>query len=163
MDDFDYVPGFVPSPFVTTAAPDISEYEFPDIQKEAQKRSTQTHRVTVQKTQTSVLEKVAVFIACAIVALAMSFTIISLNEVIVTNNNTIAELQSEIDQAQAENVRLNAAICSMASVDKIQEYAVSVLGMQKAERYQIHYFEDRDGDKVVIADGKALNADKQDI
>ena len=28
--------------------------------------------------------------------------------------------------------------------------------MHKLERYQIHYFENRDGDKVVVAGGKAV-------
>ena len=46
---------------------------------------------------------------------------------------------------------------SSVSREKVEEYAVSVLGMQKLERYQIHYFENRDGDKVVMADGELCN------
>ena len=53
---------------------------------------------------------------------------------------------------------------SSVSREKVDEYAVSVLGMQKVERYQIHYFENRDGDKVVMADGElfedVIKADK---
>ena len=45
---------------------------------------------------------------------------------------------------------------SSVSIEKVDAYAVSVLGMHKLERYQIHYFENRDGDKVVVAGGKAV-------
>ena len=49
-------------------------------------------------------------------------------------------------------MQLNSAV----SLDKVDEYAVSVLGMHKLERYQIHYFGNTDGDEVVVAGGKAV-------
>ncbi len=161
MDDFDYIPGIVPSPFVSSAAPKLTEYEFPEVQQE--KRTIQKNVVRpAPKTQVNKLVMAITFITAAIILLIMSTILMHLNNSIVANNKKITTLQSQIEQAEAENVRLNAAVNAAVSADKIQEYAVSVLGMQKAERYQIHYFEDRDGDKVVIADGKALNADMQD-
>ena len=45
--------------------------------------------------------------------------------------------------------------CEIALYD-IDADAASVLGMNKLERYQIHYFENRDADKVVIAGGEEV-------
>ena len=161
MDDFDFIPGIVPSPFASSAAPKLTEYEFPEVQQEKkpiQKKVTKP----AQNTQVNTFVMAITIIVSLIVLLGMATVLTYLNKSIVANSKTITALQTQIEQAEAENVRLNAAVSATVSADKIQEYAVSVLGMQKAERYQIHYFEDRDGDKVVIADGKALNADMQD-
>ncbi len=160
MDDFDYIPGIVPSPFSSTAAPKLSEYQFPSInndeprQRPPQKKSAADARITQ-------LKRLVMVVACAVVLLIMATTVITLDKSIVNNSKTIDNLRAEITQAEAENVRLHALATATVSADKIRDYAVGVLGMQKAERYQIHYFDDRDGDEVVIADGKALNADMQ--
>lgn len=66
------------------------------------------------------------------------------------------QIQTKISEAKSENTRLQMLFNSSVSREKVEEYAVSVLGMQKLERYQIHYFEDRDGDEVVVADGEAV-------
>lgn len=64
-----------------------------------------------------------------------------------------------LDEAKSENIRLNMALNALMSREKVEDYAVNVLGMQKIERYQIYYFDDRDGDKVVISGGDAVNAE----
>lgn len=66
------------------------------------------------------------------------------------------KIESSIGEAKSENVRLQMAFNSSVSREKVEDFAVNVLGMQKVERYQIHYFENRDGDEVVIADGKTV-------
>ena len=103
MDEFDYVPGLVPSPFASSAAPKLDRDD--------------------------------------------SFREIEIS---------VGEVTAEIKEAQAENVRLHSELSSMLSADKVRNYAVSVLGMQKIERYQIHYFESRSGNTVVVADGKSM-------
>ena len=70
--------------------------------------------------------------------------------------NEAAAVESLIGDAVSENTRLVMQLNSSVSREKVDEYAVSVLGMQKLERYQIHYFENRDGDKVVMAHGRAV-------
>lgn len=154
MDDFDYVPGFIPNPSVSTAAP---KYDIPEQKRPEEKKRTQ--QLTRQQPVTN-KQQLTKFIAATLALIAvviMLSTYIYTNKAIVENKHEITKLSSEIKQAKAENIRLNAELGSVISADKIQEYAVSVLGMQKAERYQIHYFEDRDGDKVVVADGKYSN------
>ncbi len=74
------------------------------------------------------------------------------------------QIADKIKDAESENTRLVMQLNSSVSREKVDEYAVSVLGMQKLERYQIHYFENRDGDKVVVAGGESsdveIKADK---
>ena len=82
---------------------------------------------------------------------------------IISNNEKIENLNKEILQAEAESVRLNAALGALVSADKIQEYAVSVLGIQKVESYQIHYFETRGKDEVVVAGGKAVEKETKAV
>lgn len=64
-----------------------------------------------------------------------------------------------LDEAKSENIRLNMALNALMSREKVEDYAVNVLGMQKIERYQIYYFDDRDGDKVVVSGGDTVNAE----
>ena len=148
MDDFDYVPGFN----LSTAAPKLPDYEVPEEKKQAKSSpSKQTRTVTPTL---KAIKTICISLLICTAVFSMLGSIIKLNSMIVDNKEEIASLELEIKQAKAESTRLNATLGSMMSADKIQEYAVTVLGMQQAERYQIHYFEDRDGDKVVVADGK---------
>ncbi len=159
MDDFDFIPSFVPAPSTSTAAPKIGGYELPDRKRAGRPNARPSARPAPERKVS--LKTVAIVFALGVLILGMLSSKIYLDKKIVKNNRTIANLTEEIDQAKAENVRLTAALSCVISSEKVQDYATNVLGMQKAERYQIHYFDDRDGDKVVIAGGKALNADAQ--
>ncbi len=149
MDDFDYVPGMFLN---SSAAPKIEKY--PEQKPEKQVKEEVRERVS-----TVSIKAVLAFIGVLAVIITMLSTVIYLNEKIIANQKDITKYTNQVKQANAENVRLTAELSSIISADKIQNYAVTVLGMQQAERYQIHYFEDRDGDKVVVAAGKIPNAD----
>lgn len=58
-----------------------------------------------------------------------------------------------LEAARSENVRLTMELDSLVSDETVDDYAVNVLGMQKLERYQIHYFENKDSDKAFVHDG----------
>jgi cell division protein FtsL len=73
----------------------------------------------------------------------------------------IATVQNEIKIAESENVRLNAELNSLMASDKIENYAENVLGMVKAESYQISYIDLSEGDEVVVSGDKSLD-DKED-
>lgn len=159
MDDFDFVPGMYNN---SSAAPKISEYDFPEFQEERKvQRKKKPASQPVANSRLNAFKLVAALILCGAMLIGVCSAIIFVDSIVVNNTRTISSLERQMDEAKAENIRLSATLNSAMSVDKIQEYAVSTLGMQKAERYQIHYFEDRDGDKVVVANGKAQNADKQ--
>lgn len=69
----------------------------------------------------------------------------------------ISSVQSELSIAQGESVRLNAELNSMISTEKIENYAENVLGMVKAESYQISYIDLSEGDKIVVSGDKTLD------
>ena len=70
-----------------------------------------------------------------------------------------AEIRVDIDEAKSENVRLNMTLDALMSREKVEEYAVNVLGMQKIQRFQIRYLDYRDGDRVVVSGGDAVDAE----
>lgn len=67
----------------------------------------------------------------------------------------IAGVQRDIEIAEGEHVRLNAELSSMISSDKIENYAENVLGMVKAESYQISYIDLSEGDEIVVSGDKS--------
>ena len=157
MDDFDFIPKFVPSVTTSTAAPKLDDFDIPQEEVRRPRKTSSGKKASRE----AAFRKMIIATLIEILVLGMLSSVIFVNSKIVDNNGKISQLQADISQEEAENVRLNTYLSARVSADKIQEYAVTVLGMQKAERYQIHYFDVRDGDRVVIAGGKALNADAQ--
>lgn len=147
---------------------DLSLYDMPAIKTSAAPRRdipAQQPRLAVKKPKTaaqirresvsSALRALKLFVVSATLILlfgAVLFSKVSLIEL----EQESAEIKSKISEAQSENTRLVMQLNSSVSIEKVDAYAVSVLGMHKLERYQIHYFENRDGDKVVVAGGKAV-------
>lgn len=75
----------------------------------------------------------------------------------------ISAVQKEIDIAHGENVRLNAELSSMIATDKIEDYAVNVLGMVKAESYQINYIDLSEGDEIVVSGDKTVEEKSEGV
>lgn len=126
----------------------------PEREKTVQKKpaaAAQTRRESVA----SALRAVKLFFVSVVLVLlfgSVLFSKISL----VTLESEVNDWELKIKEAQSENTRLVMQLNSAVSLDKVDEYAVSVLGMHKLERYQIHYFGNTDGDRVVVAGGKAV-------
>ncbi len=158
MDEFDYIPGLVPSPFASSAAPKLDR---DDSLEEINVSVSEPEQTPAADPRISALRRL-IALTLAVLALTMMFcSVMYVNTKINSDMRAISELSSDIKEAQAENIRLHAEFSSMVSADKVRNYAVSVLGMQKIERYQIHYFENRSGNKVVVADGKTQEVEIQ--
>lgn len=71
----------------------------------------------------------------------------------------IADVKSKIDIADGESIRLNAELSAIMSSQKIDDYAENVLGMVKAEGYQISYIDLSEGDEIVVSGKKTLDGD----
>ena len=106
----------------------------------------------------------------AVVKKVMCFCVVCFGMVVVllmmqtkcdTLMTEIAAVQSDIKIAEGENVRLNAELSTLMSSDKIENYAENVLGMVKAESYQISYIDLSEGDEIVVSGDKTLK-DKED-
>jgi cell division protein FtsB len=53
----------------------------------------------------------------------------------------LTKKQNELSVIESENISLKMKYNSMMSMDKIEEYAQSELGMVKRESYQVEYFD----------------------
>ncbi len=133
----------------SSAAPQIEKD--PALKPAKPKTPVQVRRESVS----SVLRALKLFVVSATLMLLFGAVLFSkINLVLIENEK--AEFEAKMSEARSENTRLVMQLNSSASIEKVDAYAVSVLGMHKLERYQIHYFENRDGDKVVMAHGRAV-------
>lgn len=109
----------------------------------------------------SIKNILAVFLVSAML-LGLFGGIIAMRITLESLTSEAAQIKNQIAVAESENIRLSMQLSSDFSREKIEAYAVSQLGMCKLERYQIHYFSDRDDtDKVVVANGKAIESGGQ--
>jgi cell division protein FtsL len=146
---------------------DLSLYAMPayapDVQKETVRPARKPQIVKTKKTASQLRKESVASAVHALKIFVVAVTLLTLFGEVLFSRISLAMLEKEavqiadqIKDAESENTRLVMQLNSSVSREKVDEYAVSVLGMQKLERYQIHYFENRDGDKVVMADGKAV-------
>lgn len=133
--------------------------------KPSEKRSARTSSRTGKKLSANQnLNAVKVFIAVAFIFVMMCIPMY-LNVKLDETAKNISSVQSQIDIAKSENVRLCSALEGMVSIDKIEKYAENNLGMVKLENYKITYFNSDAGNHVVISGGKSYrntDSDKND-
>lgn len=67
-----------------------------------------------------------------------------------TMYNRLSALKSELNLAEAENVRLQSELETVLSAKNVEDYAEKVLGMHKIDSSQIEYIKIRKGDVVSI-------------
>ncbi len=131
--------------------PDVQETEIRKPTQRKPKSAAQIRRESIA----SALRAVKLFFVSAVLILLFGSVLFSKISLI-TLQSEAGEWELKIKEAQSENTRLMMQLNSTVSLDKVDEYAVSVLGMHKLERYQIHYFGNTDGDEVVLVGGKAV-------
>ncbi|WP_028518424.1 cell division protein FtsL [Ruminococcus flavefaciens] len=64
--------------------------------------------------------------------------------------NKVSAMNEKLDEAEAENVRLQSELDSKMSAKNIEDYAENVLKMQKIDSTQIKYIKIQTGDVVTI-------------
>lgn len=84
----------------------------------------------------------------AIVALLILGSLIYSRVMLTNCQAELADQKSELKIAQSENVRLQMQFNSLMSMDKIEEYAQTKLGLVKRESYQVRYFDMSEDDTV---------------
>ncbi len=114
----------------------------------------QVERNAKTATVPAAVKKSMAFFVCCVLMLGVNLVLQSKYD---TLSNEIATVESEIDIVEGENVRLNAELSSLISSDRIENYAENVLGMVKAENYQISYIDLSEGDEIVLSGDKDKN------
>ncbi len=130
------------------------EVQEPETEKPEQKKTESTVQIR-RKTIASAVRAVKLFFVSAVL-ISLFGSVLFSKIALVSLEQDIAEWEVKLKEAKSENTRLVMQLNSTVSLDKVDEYAVSVLGMHKLERYQVHYFGNTDGDEVVLAGGKAV-------
>ncbi len=143
---------------INYAAPALEfPYEEPQIRKAKSANKTKS-LITVNKATYAGIILAAKTVALAVVLLALFLGILRTRIDFEKLNRETTKIQSMISDAESENTRLKVQLSSTVSREKVEAYATTVLGMHKLERNQIHYFEDKTGDEVVLANGKVPEA-----
>ena len=65
----------------------------------------------------------------------------------------IHKIETQLDIAKSENIRLNAQLNGITGIAVIDTYATEVLGMTRVESYQIECIDLSDGDAVLYTSG----------
>lgn len=87
----------------------------------------------------------------AIVALLILGSLIYSRVMLTNYQSELADQKAALKTEQSENVRLQMQFNSLMSMDKIEEYAQTKLGMVKRESYQIRYFDMSEDDNTETA------------
>ena len=113
---------------------------------------------TIERKATSVkINKFVKQLICGCIAGCLCFLgLLVMDSKINALDKQIASVENEIDIQKGEAVRLNAELSSKISSDKIENYAENVLGMVKAESYQISYIDLSEGDEIVVSGDKTV-------
>lgn len=136
--------------FLSNAAPEL------------ERKKNSVTKIKQNKTAENANSAVNSFIACMSVVIciavifAMATTLIALSVSVESKKMKCDEIAVSINTVQSDNVRLKSEFNSALSCEKVEDYAVNILGMQKIERYQIHYFETRPGDMITFSGGKEV-------
>ncbi|MCR5150373.1 MAG: hypothetical protein K6B52_04010 [Clostridiales bacterium] len=124
---------------------------------EEKKRTALRQRRRPKLRLKSEVKRIAAISVAATAVLLMAAALINVRIQIVETQNNIAVIERKISTLESENTKLEAELNAVFSADKVEKYATEVLGMQKIERNQIHYFEKNTGDAVTVCNGKEVS------
>ncbi len=135
----------------SSAAPKIDDRPV----KRPAKPQTKTAAQAKNKTFESVGRTLKIF-AVSLTLIALFGAVLFSNISLILLEDEASRIETQIGDAMSENTRLIVELNSKVSLEKVEAYAVSVLGMNKLERYQVHYFDNGSDDKVVVAGGESV-------
>lgn len=143
-----------------TSAPQL-EPEYEPFEQPVRKKTVKKKKTLAgaeQRKAAKASHKKAAKLMLAVFAIATVFSaVLFLNVKMDETATKINSVQSEINIAKSENVRLESALEGMVSIDKVEDYAEQNLGMVKLEDYRITYFGSGEDNHVVISGGKSYN------
>lgn len=117
----------------------------------------QSQPISFAQAQTEIkASRIAAVRACviALVAFVILGSLIYSRVMLTNYQSELADQKAALQTAQSENVRLQMKFNSIMSIDNIDEYAQTKLGMVKRENYQVRYFDlaEDEGTKTVQKD-----------
>lgn len=143
----------------SSAAYDLSQFDTDErVQQRVQKRAKtgiKLHKVSVAKTGSWF--KTVIFVAFAAL---LAFAIINSKATISEISTQISEQNAKLEEAKSDNTLLQSRLDNMVTLSKVDEIAVSELGLQKTSKNQVHYISIYDRTMVQAAenDGNVFHA-----
>ena len=116
--------------------------------------------ISFEQAKTEVRASRIAALRAGIIAIAALLILGSLiySRVMLTNyQSELADERTALKTAQSENVRLQMQFNSLMSMDKIEEYAQTKLGMVKRESYHVRYFDMSEDDNNTKSAQKDTN------
>lgn len=119
---------------------DLSLFDVDEEQerKKEQKRAESRIKITAKKAVArngNVFAAVACVAASAVVAFSILYSKLELSEY----TSKISTVKTEIETAERENLRLNAELDSMVTLDNVETIASGELGLQKTQSSQVTF------------------------
>ncbi len=140
----------------SSAAPKIKEEpkKAPQLKLVQQPKPTRA-QIQNEARQSAMQARKILAVACAVIIfMAMViYSRVQLDEI----NREIQQVESAMKIAQSDTVRLNNSLSSVISINKVEDYALNVLGMVKVQDYQVVYVDLSGEDSVVMANGKTTD------
>jgi len=136
----------------TSAAPKIDDRP---VRKPAQPKRANSAAQAKKRSAESAKRTLKLF-AVSLTLIVLFGAVLFSNVSLILLEDEAARVEAQIGDAVSENTRLIYELNSKVSLDKVENYAVSVLGMNKLERYQVHYFDNSSVDRVVVAGGEEV-------
>lgn len=148
-----------------TSAPKLEPVYEPEVKQKkkapVRKQSKAASKAQVKATRASLVSSVKIVLVLVFIFSAFSMAMY-LNGTLDETASQITRLESDINIARSENIRLSSALEGMVSIDKVEDYAERQLGMVKLENYKITYFESDEGNHVVVSGGKSYRNSNKD-
>lgn len=126
--------------------------------KEEEKRDKIKRVAPITKEEIKTQEKAGVRKSLALVLfVSIVFSFIAMQIYAGAKNYELAreihKIETQLDIAKSENIRLNAQLNGITGIAVIDTYATEVLGMTRVESYQIECIDLSDGDAVLYTSG----------
>ena len=109
-----------------------------------------TARDTKRRARRQSLANVVVYLAIALVVMAMVGYFITCNVRLTEMNKALSDGQTQLNALQSEQVRLKSELAGLTSAERINQYAQE-MGMQPIDRNQIYYITVHEEDTVTLA------------
>ena len=134
----------------TNQAYDLELFEAREPRLVALKNTKKVQEDTRRRTRRQSVLNVIVYLALALVAMAMVGYFITCNVRLTEMNKTLSDGQAQLSALQSEQVRLQSELAGLTSAERVNAYAQEN-GLLPVGSNQIYYIEAKEQDQVSLA------------
>lgn len=134
----------------TNQAYDLERFEAREPRLVALKNTKKVQEDTRRRTRRQSVLNVIVYLALALVAMAMVGYFITCNVRLTEMNKTLSDGQAQLSALQSEQVRLQSELAGLTSAERVNAYAQEN-GLLPVGSNQVYYIEAKEQDQVSLA------------